>query len=115
MTEPVSSHQLELRRGYLVLACLQALEDPIYGYGLLKDLRSAGIAIEGDTLYPLLRRLESQGLLTSVWNTEQSRPRKFYVVTDAGRQLGAGLWQEYTDLSRSLELVRERKSHDRIG
>ena len=115
MTKAASSHQLELRRGYLVLACLQALEDPMYGYGLLRDLRSAGITIEGDTLYPLLRRLEAQGFLTSVWNTEQSRPRKFYVVTDAGSRLGADLWQEYTDLSRSLELVRERKSHGRIG
>lgn len=115
MIEVTSPHQQELRRGYLVLACLHALEEAKYGYGLLRSLRSVGIAIEGNTLYPLLRRLEAQGFLASDWNTEQSRPRKFYSLTAAGRQLGGELWQEYVDLGRSLESLRERTSHGNTG
>src|SRR5690606_14608137 len=78
MSENFESHRQELRRGTAVLACLQLLRTPGYGYGLLEDLARHGFPTDGNTLYPLLRRLEKQGLLTSEWNTEEARPRKFY-------------------------------------
>ena len=74
----------ELRRGTVVLACLALLEKPQYGYALLETLTAADVNVDGNTLYPLLRRLEKQGLLTSEWNTDESRPRKFYRVSPRG-------------------------------
>ena len=75
--ELLASHLQELRRGTVVLACLLILRRPDYGYALLDRLERGGFAVDANTLYPLLRRLEKQGLLTSDWNTEESRPRKF--------------------------------------
>lgn len=77
----------ELRRGTVVLASLLVLDEPRYGYALLKVLGDAGVEVEANTLYPLLRRLEAQGLLESTWNTEESRPRKFYRITEGGRHV----------------------------
>ncbi|WP_219460500.1 PadR family transcriptional regulator, partial [Nonomuraea rhizosphaerae] len=71
-------HQQELRRGTVVLACLLMLKHPNYGYALLDQLERSGFTVDANTLYPLLRRLEKQGLLSSDWNTEEARPRKFY-------------------------------------
>jgi len=68
-------HLQELRRGTVVLACLLILRQPNYGYALLDLLERSGFAVDANTLYPLLRRLEKQGLLTSDWNTDESRPR----------------------------------------
>ncbi|MGC5652205.1 UNVERIFIED_CONTAM: helix-turn-helix transcriptional regulator [Kocuria sp. CPCC 205316] len=79
--EIVASHFQELRRGTVVLACLLVLDEPRYGYALLRTLGDAGLDVEANTLYPLLRRLEAQGLLESDWNTDESRPRKFYRTT----------------------------------
>ena len=79
--DTLSGNQQELRRGTVVLACLLLLRQPGYGYALLDQLRDLGFAVDANTLYPLLRRLESQGLLTSSWDTEESRPRKFYRPT----------------------------------
>src|SRR5690606_32471359 len=74
MNEAVDTHLQELRRGTVVLACLQLLREPGYGYALLERLDSHGLPTDANTLYPLLRRLEKQGFLTSEWNTEESRP-----------------------------------------
>ena len=71
--ELVAGHLQELRRGTVVLACLTTLARPHYGYALLETLAEAGFAVDGNTLYPLLRRLEKQGLLTSEWNTDEPR------------------------------------------
>src|ERR1044071_2144226 len=100
--ELLGQHRQELRRGTVVLACLLALREPGYGYGLLKTLEGAGIEREGETVYPLLRRLEGRGLLTSEWNTEESRPRKFYRTTPAGSALATQLLADVTDLTASL-------------
>lgn len=86
----------------MVLASLALLNHPRYGYDLLTHLDSAGFAVEGNTLYPLLRRLESQGLLSSEWNTDEARPRKFYVTTDPGRQALAALRQEWSALNSAI-------------
>ena len=95
-------HLQELRRGTVVLACLLILRTPDYGYALLERLAAAGIATDGNTLYPLLRRLEKQELVTSEWNTDEARPRKFYRTSTAGETLAARLMQDWSDLTRTL-------------
>jgi len=86
---------LELRRGTLVLSVLSQLETPAYGYSLVQQLASRDMAIDQSTLYPLLRRLEKQGLLDSDWSVEESRPRKYYVLSDKGREFLARLAVEW--------------------
>jgi DNA-binding PadR family transcriptional regulator len=100
--ELLGSHRQELRRGTVVLACLLALREPGYGYGLLKTLENAGMPSDGNTVYPLLRRLEDRGLLTSEWNTDESRPRKFYTTTAEGSALATQLLADLADLTASL-------------
>lgn len=80
----VSSMVLELRRGTLVMLVLSQLREPAYGYALVKTLADHGIPIEANTLYPLMRRLEAQGLLASVWDNGGSKPRKYYQTTQQG-------------------------------
>lgn len=105
--ELLGTHRQELRRGTVVLACLLALRAPGYGYGLLKKLEAAGIPSDGNTIYPLLRRLEERGLLTSEWNTDESRPRKFYRTTPTGDELASCLLADVTDLTASLHTLNE--------
>src|SRR4051812_30257427 len=75
---------LELRRGVLVLAVLSQLRTAQYGYSLRQALASEGMSIEEGTLYPLLRRLESQGLLVSEWRIEDGPPRRYYTLSPEG-------------------------------
>ncbi|MGH1564685.1 PadR family transcriptional regulator [Mumia sp. DW29H23] len=100
--ELVKQHVQELRRGTVVLACLVSLRDPGYGYGLLESLDEAGIAVDANTLYPLLRRLEKQGVLTSEWNTDEARPRKFYRTSADGERLAEALVAEWHDIDTAL-------------
>ena len=102
MVEAFEPHLQELRRGTVVLACLQLLRTPGYGYGLLQELEAAGFDTEANTLYPLLRRLEKQGHLTSLWDTEESRPRKFYQTSEAGFRLAHMMHQEWLKLSEAI-------------
>jgi len=95
----------EIRRGTIVLACLRLLEEPQYGYSLLSILEKSGFPVEGNTLYPLLRRLEKQGLLTSEWTTAEARPRKYYRVSEAGREVAARLLEEWERLRTGLDLL----------
>ena len=106
MDEMTTGHIQELRRGTVVLACLIRLRTPDYGYALLESLNGLGILVDANTLYPLLRRLEKQGLLTSEWNTEEARPRKFYRTSPSGEQLAAALttdWRRIDDALARLE------------
>jgi PadR family transcriptional regulator PadR len=98
----VASHFQELRRGTVVLACLLVLDEPRYGYALLRTLGDAGLDVEANTLYPLLRRLEAQGLLTSLWNTDEARPRKFYKTTEQGDAIAETLRTEWARLDRAI-------------
>jgi PadR family transcriptional regulator, regulatory protein PadR len=102
----LAGHLQELRRGTVVMAALATLNRPTYGYALLEALADAGFAVDANTLYPLLRRLEKQGLLTSEWNTEESRPRKFYRVSPEGRSLLDALRAEWQELHTSIEKLR---------
>jgi DNA-binding PadR family transcriptional regulator len=103
--ELISAHLQELRRGTVVLACLLILERPNYGYALLDRLERGGFAVDANTLYPLLRRLEKQGLLTSDWNTEESRPRKFYRTSDEGQALAEALRHDWRQLDTSFKTL----------
>lgn len=91
----LSGSQQELRRGTVVLACLLLLREPGYGYALLDQLRDLGFSVDANTLYPLLRRLEGQGLLASEWNTQEARPRKFYRISPDGERLARELLSEW--------------------
>jgi len=107
LEELVSGFLLELRRGTVILCVLAKLRQPAYGYQLITDLADTGIPVEANTLYPLLRRLEAQGLLESAWNTEGAKPRKYYAVTAFGLEALAALkghWQTVTEhLNEILE------------
>jgi len=93
----------ELRRGVIVLAVLSQLNVEQYGYSLLKLLSEQGLEIDQGTLYPLLRRLESQGLLSSDWNTEGSRPRRYYVISPEGQDLLPRLKDEWNKIVSMME------------
>jgi DNA-binding PadR family transcriptional regulator len=104
--ELIATHLQELRRGTVVLACLLILKRPNYGYALLDLLDRGGFAVDANTLYPLLRRLEKHGLLTSDWNTEESRPRKFYRTSGAGAALADTLSRDWDDLDRAFRTLK---------
>ncbi|MDL2219460.1 PadR family transcriptional regulator [Ruminococcaceae bacterium OttesenSCG-928-O06] len=99
----------ELRRGSLTLATLSYLKTPHYGYALLQSLQGKGIEIEANTLYPLLRRLEGQGLLTSDWDTAESRPRKYYTLSEAGKTICGQLKSEWEMMQTSLQRLMEEE------
>ncbi len=102
MREIVSNLLLELRRGTIILCVLSQLQTPKYGYGLVEALEEKGMRIEPGTLYPLMRRLEKQGLLTSEWETSGSKPRKYYVLSDLGRQIYGQLCVEWAGLEEDV-------------
>jgi len=94
--------RLELRRGSLVLAVLAALKKEQYGYTLRKTLEEQGMAIDEGTLYPLLRRLESQGLLVSEWREEEKRNKRFYRLSAEGKAILKQLLGEWESINESL-------------
>ncbi|MBV6393670.1 MAG: hypothetical protein KPEEDBHJ_02912 [Anaerolineales bacterium] len=97
-TESLENVVLELRRGVIVLAALSQLSSAEYGYSLLKKLADLGLEVDQGTLYPLLRRLEAQGLLESDWKIEESRPRRYYVVSAEGKKLLPKLKKEWAGI-----------------
>lgn len=104
----IQSQRQEINRGSVVIAVLWTLRTPQYGYALLDTLNAHGIVVEANTLYPLLRRLEQQGMLQSEWNTDEARPRKYYVTSEAGNLAVTDLltaWQQVTD---SLNAISEK-------
>jgi len=108
MTLPESTFEnlrLELRRGCLTLAVLAQLRREHYGYTLRKDLADHGLLIDESTLYPLLRRLESQGLLTSEWREEDKRNKRFYRLSRDGEALLAQLLQEWQTINAAISKI----------
>ena len=97
--------RLELRRGSLILAVLAQLRTEQYGYTLRKSLAEHGMAIEESTLYPLLRRLESQGLLVSEWREEDKRNKRFYRLSKDGARILKQLLEEWNGLNSSLKRI----------
>lgn len=99
---------LELRRGALILAVLSQLHKEQYGYSLKKALSERGLDIEEGTLYPLLRRLETQGLLESNWRIQEGRPRRYYVLSGHGKKVFQELTANWRALVDSMEkLLKE--------
>jgi PadR family transcriptional regulator, regulatory protein PadR len=99
--------RLELRRGCLVVAVLAQLREEHYGYALRKALADRGMAIDENTLYPLLRRLEVQGLLTSEWREEEKRNKRFYRLSPDGRLILKRLLEEWQNMNESLTKIVE--------
>ena len=101
--------RVELRRGSLILAVLGALREERYGYTLRNSLEQAGLPIEEGALYPLLRRLEAQGLLTSEWREEGKRYKRFYRLSSDGEAVLGQLLAEWNLISESILRLTERK------
>lgn len=101
--------RMELRRGTLILAVLSDLRSEQYGYTLRKDLSDQGIEIDEGTLYPLLRRLESQGLLASQWREDAKRNKRFYRLSELGEAVLKQLLQEWQNINKSLTRITERQ------
>jgi PadR family transcriptional regulator PadR len=97
--------RLELRRGSLTLAVLAQLRSEHYGYTLRKALAGLGLEIDEGTLYPLLRRLETQELLTSQWREEGGRKKRFYRLSPDGRQMFRQLLAEWKQINDSLDRI----------
>lgn len=94
--------RLELRRGCVILAVLAQLRQEHYGYTLRKALAARGMEIDENTLYPLLRRLEAQGLLTSQWREEEKRNKRFYRLSSEGEEIFGRLLKEWNDINTAI-------------
>ncbi len=103
--------RLELRRGCLVLAVLAELRNEQYGYTLRKGLAERGLEVDEGTLYPLLRRLESQGLLASEWREEDKRNKRFYKISRDGKLVLKQLLAEWQGIGLSLEEILKESGH----
>lgn len=97
----------EMKRGTLVLAVLINTGEASYGYSLVQILGNQGMEIEQNTLYPLLRRMEKQGLLESSWNTEENRPRKYYKISTLGEKIRDNLIDDWRRTNKTIESMME--------
>jgi PadR family transcriptional regulator, regulatory protein PadR len=97
--------RLELRRGSLILAVLAQLRTELYGYALRKALESHGLVIDENTLYPLLRRLETQGLLVSHWREEEKRNKRFYRLSPQGEVILYQLLNEHEAMNAAIDRI----------
>lgn len=96
---------LELRRGTIIISVLSQLKIPQYGYSLVVSLEEKGIPVEAGTLYPLLRRLEKQNLLESIWDTDTSKPRKYYKLSDFGNEIFNELCTEWYKMADHMNAI----------
>ncbi len=104
-TEPGANLDLELRRGVLAVAVLSQLRAPEYGYSLRQALAARGLPIEEGTLYPLLRRLEAQGLLESEWRVGEGPPRRYYRLSEKGRQTASRLTRAWREMAEVMDAL----------
>lgn len=107
MSERLDAMRLELRRGILILIVLTALREEQYGYSLRKALLTLNMDIEEGTLYPLVRRLESYGLLNSRWSEGEGRKRRYYQISKQGEEMLGVLKQDWDALNASLSEIWE--------
>jgi DNA-binding PadR family transcriptional regulator len=109
----LANFSTELRRGSLIIAVLGMLQEKHYGYELLALLSERGIEMDANTLYPLLRRLEAQGLLSGTWDTTDSRPRKYFNLSEKGFAVYNALTIEWEKLSETIiKIIKEAKYHE---
>ena len=100
-----SKIEAEMNRGFLQIMVLLALETPMYGYMMLRFIEEIGYSVEENTLYPMLRRLEENGWLSSRWDVEHDRPKKYYVITEEGkivRNKLLSIWQKQNGVITKL-------------
>lgn len=108
--ETIASLTQELRRGSIVMLVLGRLRTPKYGYNLVKELEEHGIPVEANTLYPLMRRLESQLLLQSEWDTGEGKPRKYYRITDEGRVVLAAMQAQWQTTVAAIDALLKEET-----
>ncbi len=106
---------LEMRRGVIVLAVLSQCGEEQYGYSLMKGLSEKGLDIDQGTLYPLLRRLETQGLLSSNWRLEDARPRRYYVISPDGQKLLPRLVEEWESMVHMMDCMLDTNKENANG
>ncbi len=109
--EQLNQLRLELRRGVVVLAVLSQMDTARYGYSLIQQLATQGLDIEEGTLYPLLRRLEKQGLLQSEWDVGEARPRKYYRISPAGHEVLTILKAEWSETVKVMRRILGDEQH----
>lgn len=110
--DQISKLRLELRRGIVVLAVLSQMDTARYGYSLIQQLAEQGLDIEEGTLYPLLRRLEQQGLLESEWETSEARPRKYYRISPFGNEVLTALRTEWFETVAIMQAILGGGKHE---
>ncbi|GGA77868.1 PadR family transcriptional regulator [Ornithinibacillus halotolerans] len=113
--EHIDKLMLELRRGTITIGVLSQLFSPQYGYSLVTMLDEKGVPVEPGTLYPLLRRLEKQGLLDSSWDTNETRPRKYYVLSEMGKRVYDQLCREWESIVKSMDDLINTRGDENIG
>jgi PadR family transcriptional regulator, regulatory protein PadR len=105
MDNELGSIETEMKRGFLQLLVLALLETETYGYAMVRAFHDLSYEVEENTIYPLLRRLEKKGLIRGKWELSEERPRKFYAVTEAGRDMRNGLlaiWKKQNEIIKHL-------------
>lgn len=105
----------ELRRGTITIGVLSQLSEPQYGYALVTMLADKNVHVEPGTLYPLLRRLEKQGLLVSEWDTKEARPRKYYLLSETGKEVYDLLCVEWKSIVHRLDDLIDNKGGKKDG
>jgi len=110
--DQINNLRLELRRGVVVLAVLSQMDTARYGYSLIQRLAEQGLEIEEGTLYPLLRRLEKQGLLESEWEVGEARPRKYYRISPEGRDVLKALSAEWFETIEMMRRILQGENHE---
>jgi len=105
MNKVIEKFETEVRRGAMQLGIISLLDKEQYGYEIIKNLSKVGLNVEEGTLYPLLRRLEKEGLLSSQWETSGSRPRKYYKTTEYGKKIRKKWLNSFKTINKSIELL----------
>jgi PadR family transcriptional regulator PadR len=105
ISELLEKYRQELRRGAIILAVLAHLKQEHYGYSLRKSLEDKGLPMDEGTLYPLIRRLEKQGLLTSEWRVEANRKKRFYQLNELGEKILEALTEEWQHMNSTIQNI----------
>ncbi len=107
MDDILERFEAEVKRGVMQVAVMCLLEKERYGYDIIRSLKEAGIGVEEGTLYPILRRLEDERILSSRWVTEGPRPRKYYSITEYGKEIRGRLLASLKSISRAIESLEK--------
>ena len=115
MDKVLEKFETEIRRGVMQVAVVCLLNEEKYGYEIIKSLNEAGLNVEEGTLYPLLRRLEKDELLSSRWETSGPRPRKYYVVTEYGKEIRTKWLNSFNAISTVIERLKKNIQNKEKG